>query len=155
MFGLSRVKPIQALPHKDTDMTPSFNQTQALQTTQASPVHQLKAFKVSAVVVLTASLCLLSAPSTWAASAEKGKEAFMKNGCWQCHGTEGQGGAAGLKLAPSPKPLAYISAFIRNTNGPMPPYTEKILSESDVADIHAYLQSVPPAPDPKTLPALN
>jgi ubiquinol-cytochrome c reductase cytochrome c subunit len=136
-------------------MTPSFNQIQALQPIQVSRVRQLPAFKLSAVVLLTASLWFLSAHSAWAASAEKGKEAFMKNGCWKCHGTEGQGGAAGLKLAPSPKPLAYISAFIRNTNGPMPPYTDKILSESDVADIHAYLQSVPPAPDPKTIPALN
>ena len=136
-------------------MTPSFNQTPALQPIQASPVRQLKAFKVSAVVVLTASLWFLSTHSAWAASAEKGKEAFMKHGCWQCHGTQGQGGAAGLKLAPAPKPLAYISAFIRNTTGPMPPYTEKILPESDVADIHAYLQSLPPAPDPKTIPILN
>jgi cytochrome c551/c552 len=26
-----------------------------------------------------------------AASADKGKAAFMKYGCWQCHGTQGQG----------------------------------------------------------------
>jgi ubiquinol-cytochrome c reductase cytochrome c subunit len=136
-------------------MTPSFNQTPALQPIQVTPVRQRQSLKVSAVVLLTASLCLLSAQSAWAASADKGKDAFMKHGCWQCHGMEGQGGVAGPKLAPGPKPLAYISAFIRNTNGPMPPYTEKILPESDVTDIHAYLQSLPPAPDPKTIPALN
>jgi mono/diheme cytochrome c family protein len=112
---------------------------------------------LSGVRLMMAGLLIsvLGTQVTLAASPEKGKEAFLKNGCWQCHGTEGQGGSAGLRLAPGPKPLAYISAFIRNTNGPMPPYTEKILPDSDVADIHAYLQSLPPAPDPKTLPALN
>ncbi len=88
-------------------------------------------------------------------SAEKGRVAFIQNGCWQCHGFVGQGGAAGLKLAPDPKPLAYIAAFIRNTRGTMPPYSEKLLPPADLADIHAYLQSLPPAPDPKTIPLLN
>ena len=40
--------------------------------------------------------------------AEKGKAAFMKYGCWQCHGTQGQGSAitsAGKVLAPDPLPL--------------------------------------------------
>jgi mono/diheme cytochrome c family protein len=37
----------------------------------------------------------------------------------------------------------------------MPPYPEKMLSKEDVADIHAYLKSVPKAPDYKTIPLLN
>jgi ubiquinol-cytochrome c reductase cytochrome c subunit len=90
-----------------------------------------------------------------AASAEKGKAAFMKHGCWQCHGFEGQGGIAGPTLAPNPKPLAFISAFIRNSNGAMPPYQKAVLSEDDLADIHAYLQSVPKAPDYKSIPLLS
>jgi ubiquinol-cytochrome c reductase cytochrome c subunit len=103
---------------------------------------------------LALALCL-AAGSAQAQSAEKGKTAFIKNGCWQCHGFEGQGGQAGLPLAPNTKPLAYITAFVRNTRGPMPPYSEKVLSNADLADIHAYLQSRPAAPDPKTIPLLN
>jgi mono/diheme cytochrome c family protein len=102
------------------------------------------------------ALCLLViGQGAMAASAEKGRENFMKNGCWQCHGTWGQGGAAGLRLAPNPKPLAYISAFIRNSNGPMPPYTTKVLSEEDLGDIYAYLQSIPASPEAKNIPLLN
>ncbi|HEY5166559.1 MAG TPA: cytochrome c [Pseudolabrys sp.] len=90
-----------------------------------------------------------------AASAEKGKDAFVKNGCWQCHGFLGQGGITGPKLAPDPLPLESLSAFIRSSNGPMPPYTEKVLSNEDLADIHTYLSSIAKALDYKTIPLLS
>jgi ubiquinol-cytochrome c reductase cytochrome c subunit len=88
-------------------------------------------------------------------SAEKGKAAFVQNGCWQCHGFVGQGGLAGVKLAPDPKPIEYIQAFVRNSVGPMPKYSEKILSNQDLIDIHAYLKSIPKGPDYKSIPLLN
>ena len=90
-----------------------------------------------------------------AGSAEKGKSAYVKHGCWQCHGFAGQGGVTGPKLAPDPLPLDALSAFVRNTRGAMPPYQNAILSEADLADIHAYLQSLPKAPDYKSIPLLN
>ena len=37
---------------------------------------------------------LLVGGAAQAASAEKGKEAFVKHGCFQCHGTVGQGSVA-------------------------------------------------------------
>jgi mono/diheme cytochrome c family protein len=90
-----------------------------------------------------------------AADAAKGKQNFLKYGCWQCHGTMGQGGAAGPKLAPDPLPLEAISAFIRNSNGRMPPYREQVLPAADLADIHAYLSSIPKPPDYKSISILN
>jgi len=90
-----------------------------------------------------------------AASAEKGKLAFLQHGCWQCHGYRGQGGIAGLKLAPNPIPFETLSNFVRTTNRAMPPYREEILSNDDLADIYAYLQSIPKDPDPKSIPLLN
>ena len=93
--------------------------------------------------------------SAMAQSAEKGKAAFMKNGCWQCHGTVGQGAITGPKLAPEPIPLPAMSAFVRNSRGPMPPYMEAVLPNDDLADIHAYLQSIPKAADYKSIPLLN
>jgi len=89
-----------------------------------------------------------------AASAEKGKRAFIQHGCWQCHGFEGQGGSAGKQLAPNVMPLAAMSGFVRNSNGPMPPFTKAILSDEDLADIHAYLESVPKPRDYKSIPQL-
>ena len=90
-----------------------------------------------------------------AASAEKGKIAFVQHGCWQCHGFQGQGGVAGPKLAPEPLALETLTAFVRTSNRAMPPYMEAILSNEDLADIHAYLESIPKAPDPKGIPLLN
>jgi ubiquinol-cytochrome c reductase cytochrome c subunit len=90
-----------------------------------------------------------------AGPAEKGRTAFVKHGCWECHGFLGQGGVTGPRLAPNPMPLEAMSVFVRNTRGAMPPYQKAILSDADLADIHAYLQSLPKAPDYKSIPLLN
>jgi mono/diheme cytochrome c family protein len=105
--------------------------------------------------LLAAAVLVLGQGAALAASVEKGKVAFVRNGCWQCHGFVGQGGPAGPKIAPNPLPLEALSAFVRNTNGRMPPYQEAVLSNADLADIHAYLQSVPKPADYKSIPLLN
>src|SRR5262245_38124137 len=91
-----------------------------------------------ALAALAASLAMNSGAAL-AASAEKGKAAYMKFGCWQCHGTVGQGGVAsqGKVLAPDPLPYEAFSAFVRGTNRSMPPYSEAVLSNEDLTDIHA------------------
>ena len=93
--------------------------------------------------------------SAFSQSAEKGRASFIENGCWQCHGFVGQGGAAGPKLAPDPKPLEFMAVFVRHSNGPMPPYTEQVLSKDDLANIHAYLKALPRGPDYQSIPVLN
>jgi ubiquinol-cytochrome c reductase cytochrome c subunit len=99
---------------------------------------------------------LLAGPaSALAQSAEKGRVAYTQNGCWQCHGWVGQGGITGPSLAPDPKPYEFMEVFLRHTKGPMPQYSEKILSKGDLADIHAYLKTIPKGPDYKTIPLLN
>jgi mono/diheme cytochrome c family protein len=98
---------------------------------------------------------VLSQASALAASAEKGKSAFLQHGCWQCHGYQGQGGVTGPKLAPGPIPFETLSNFVRTTNRQMPPFSKEILSDEDLADIYAYLASVPKGPDPNSIPLLN
>ena len=110
------------------------------------------------IALAAAVACVLGHGPALAADAAKGRAAFMKYGCWQCHGTEGQGSvstSAGKVLAPDPLPLETFSAFLRSTNAAMPPYSEKILPNDDLADIHAYLASVPKAKDYKSIPLLN
>ena len=104
--------------------------------------------------LLAAALALVLPFAAQAADPQKGKIAFEKNGCWQCHGYAGQGGAAGKTLAPKPMPLEAFTVFVRNSNGPMPPYQKEILSDADLADIHAYLSSIPATKDYKTIPLL-
>jgi ubiquinol-cytochrome c reductase cytochrome c subunit len=90
-----------------------------------------------------------------ASASEKGKQLYVKNGCWQCHGFVGQGGGAGPALVPNVMPLEAMSSFVRNSNRAMPPYREAVLPEADLAEIHAYLTSVAKAPDPKSIPLLS
>ena len=114
----------------------------------------MRIFHLRALAAIVAGLALAS-PAAATGSAEKGKAAFVKNGCWQCHGFEGQGAVTGSKLAPNPLPLEALSAFVRNTNGSMPPYPKAMLPDEDLADIHAYLQSVPKGRDAKSIPLLG
>src|ERR1700674_4371268 len=67
---------------------------------------------------------VLDCGAAFAASAEKGKTAYVQHGCWQCHGFQGQGGITGPKLAPDPIPVEAFTAFVRSTDRAMPPYME-------------------------------
>jgi ubiquinol-cytochrome c reductase cytochrome c subunit len=90
-----------------------------------------------------------------ASSAAHGKQLFLRDGCWECHGTMGQGGAAGKTLAPNTLPLEAMINFVHTTTGQMPAYSDKVLSDADLADIHAYLVSLPKPPSPDSIPALK
>jgi mono/diheme cytochrome c family protein len=90
---------------------------------------------------LAIAAVLLGQADASAASAEKGKVLFIQYGCFQCHGTVGQGGNAGPKIAPDPLPYEALANFVRTTNRQMPPYREAVLPNEDLADIYAYLQS--------------
>ena len=77
-------------------------------------------------------------------NAENGKRVFMKDGCYQCHGREGQGSnMSGPRIAPNPPPLEVILGYVRKPTGEMPPYTAKVISDQELTDIYAYLQSRP------------
>ena len=114
----------------------------------------MRFIRLAATVAVAAGL-IASPVAALAASAEKGKVGYVKHGCWQCHGFVGQGGVAGPKLAPDPMPLVALTAFVRHTRGAMPPYQEAILPSADLADVHAWLQSLPRAPDYKGIQLLN
>jgi mono/diheme cytochrome c family protein len=81
-----------------------------------------------------------------AGNAEAGKKLWVSVGCWQCHGYEAQGGAAGPRLAGRNLPFAGVSAYVRKPTNQMPLYTEKVLLNADLANIYAYIQSRPAPP---------
>src|ERR1700726_2457721 len=89
-----------------------------------------------ALAVLAASLVLAHEPAA-AGPVENGKTAFVKNGCWQCHGFEGQGSvttSAGRVIADTQLPADAFAAYVRAPTGAMPPFRPEILSDSDLAD---------------------
>jgi mono/diheme cytochrome c family protein len=114
---------------------------------------------LAAITFAAAGLAGSSAFAAQAApqgDATKGKADFERVGCWQCHGHQGQGGREGPRIA-DPVPLAWpaLQAWVRTTSGDMPPYTPKVLPDQELIDIYAYLQSVPKAPDYKSIPLLS
>ena len=89
-----------------------------------------------------------------AGNLQNGKKIFSSYGCYQCHGYAAQGGA-GARLAPRPIAFQLFSKYVRLPGGQMPPYTAKVVSDQELADIYAFLQSIPAPPDVKSIPILN
>jgi len=103
---------------------------------------------------LAGFLMLLSAAMAAAqGNAENGKKVFMKQMCYRCHGTDGQGGA-GPRLAPKPNSTEALIKYVRNPTGQMPPYTNQV-TDAELADIRAYLATIPAPPPVKDIPLLN
>jgi mono/diheme cytochrome c family protein len=114
--------------------------------------------KFSMSIVLALAAACASGSAAQAASAENGRKAFVTHGCWQCHGFEGQGSAVtsnGAVLSNTELPFEAFEGFVRGTNRAMPPYREAILSSADLADIYAFLQSVPKPKDVSSIPLLK
>jgi ubiquinol-cytochrome c reductase cytochrome c subunit len=89
-------------------------------------------------------------------NADNGKQLFVKNGCYECHGREGQGSSmSGPRIAPDPIPFDALLNYVRKPKGEMPPYTAKVISDKDLADIYAYLQSRKEPPTARALPLLK
>jgi mono/diheme cytochrome c family protein len=74
---------------------------------------------------------------------EAGAVLYKKKGCYECHVDDAQGGPQGPRLGPNPIPLTRFTAYVRNPSGEMPPFTERVLSVPELADIYAFLQARP------------
>ena len=96
-------------------------------------------------------------PAAPAGNVDSGKKLFVSAGCALCHNGEGQGGGPGPRLAPNPNMLAFkvFAQRVRVPVNSMPPYTTKVLSDQQVADIYAFLQTIPRPPDVSTIPLLR
>jgi mono/diheme cytochrome c family protein len=96
-----------------------------------------------------------SAP-TGPAAIEKGKQNFVTYACYACHGYSGQGSDVGPRIDTKRLPLQAFVNIVRKPARRMPPFrTEGQISNASLAEIYAYLQSVPSPPDPKSIPLLN
>ena len=96
------------------------------------------------VALAAAALAQTGAPG---GDPKNGKKLFAADGCYQCHGYEAQGATpTGPRLGPRPIAFAQFSKYVRTPTGQMPPYTIKSVPDKDLADIYAFLQSLPAPP---------
>jgi mono/diheme cytochrome c family protein len=78
-----------------------------------------------------------------AGNVETGKQLFRKDGCYECHGSQGQiASRAGPALTPTLAPFDGFASYVRRPSGSMPAYSEKVLSNQELSDIYAFLKSV-------------
>ncbi len=120
--------------------------------------------------LMTAAALIIGAPSaraqapaaapkkdaTPAGNIENGKKIYTTYGCYECHGRVAQGGTGtGPRLGPRPIPYPAFAQYNRQPKGQMPPYTSKIVTDQELADIYAFLQSLPQPQDAKSIPLLN
>jgi ubiquinol-cytochrome c reductase cytochrome c subunit len=105
------------------------------------------------VIALAAGLGVSAAAQTApAGSVEKGRVTFVKVGCAQCHGREGQGSpTTGPRLGPGSMPFTGFSRYVRAPRQQMPPYSDRILPDADLGDIYAFVQSRPKPATPAIL----
>jgi mono/diheme cytochrome c family protein len=118
-------------------------------------------FRVLAAAGLAATLGW--ALPTWSqdqappGDAGAGKRVYLADGCFECHGRVGQGGAY---LGPAPVlartelPFDGFKQQLREPSNNMPPYAAAVMTDAEIADIYAYLQSLPGRREAKDLPAI-
>ena len=90
--------------------------------------------------------------------ASAGNKVYLADGCYECHGRVGQGGAMNgpvPSLAKTKLPFVAFKGQLRNPANDMPPYPDALLSDQQVADIFAYLQSLSGPRPVSDLPILN
>ena len=83
-----------------------------------------------------------------------GRALYESHQCWQCHGYEGQGSVAGVRIAPTLYPFEAFSRLVRHTNI-MPAYSPNVLTEEQLRLIYAYVRSIPEPPPLDEIPELD
>ena len=78
--------------------------------------------------------------------AAEGKRLYLATGCFTCHGRAGQGGALNGPapiLARTAMPFDGFMGQLRQPINEMPAYSEIVMSDKQIADIYAFLQTLP------------
>ena len=96
-------------------------------------------------------------PAALEGDADNGAQLFTDYTCYGCHGHTGETGR-GPRLNPPRLRQAQFIAYLRNPPNPrqMPPYRQADVSDQKLADIYAFLESLPSAsPDAEDIPVLR
>ena len=112
-----------------------------------------------AVALLALGACNAALAQTApAGDAANGKRLYAAVGCFACHGSAGQGGAMNYPAPPLAQTQHSIEVFkvlLRAGPNDMPAYVASVLPDKDVADIYAFVRSLPGRRPAKDFPLLN
>ena len=95
------------------------------------------------IAALAATVSLAVQAQAPGGDVARGKAAYMKNLCYTCHGTVGQGGdrGSGPRIAYDVWPFEAFSVQVRRPRESMPRYPKEYLADGELADIYAYVSS--------------
>ncbi len=108
---------------------------------------------VTAALIAVGVLALAPDANTQARrDAQNGRNVFEKLGCFRCHGSAGEGMPQTGKQTGSPKIAATRLSLrdflqsVRKPTGQMPPFLTTQVSDEELSDVYAFLQSAASQP---------
>lgn len=115
------------------------------------------------LLLLAAALITVAGGPALAQDAPKGdagngQKLYLADGCYECHGRVGQGGAfngPAPVLAQTQLPFDAFAQQLRQPSADMPPYVDEVLNDQGVADIYAFLRTLPGPKPVKDIAILN
>lgn len=122
--------------------------------------HKKRLGRVIAIALVLGSFAAIEAWGQDAPTGDagNGKRVYLADGCFECHGRSGQGGAMNYPapaLAQLELPVESFVAFLRSAPNDMPTYSMAVLSDKEATDIYAFLRSLPGRKPAKDFPLLN
>jgi mono/diheme cytochrome c family protein len=109
-------------------------------------VKQIARVALAAAVLSVGALTAARAQDAPPGDAIEGKRLYLAVGCFTCHGRSGQGGAMNGPapvLAKTQMPFEGFKGQLRSPVNDMPAYSEKVMTDKQVADIYAFVESLP------------
>jgi mono/diheme cytochrome c family protein len=120
----------------------------------AMPSYSVEVLSDSVLDALYAFVRTQEGVSAPAGRADRGGELYERVGCYSCHSNQGQGIMHGPRIGPNPIRWGRFVWYVRNPSGQMPPYSSVVLSDQDLADLHAFLESRPLPQPVESIPLL-
>jgi len=119
---------------------------------------QISVMALAVATLSAGALVIAVAQDLPRGDAANGRRIYLAVGCFTCHGRSGQGGAYNGPapiLARTALPFVGFKALIRDPSNDMPAYSDAVLTDQDIADVYAFLESLPGPRSPKDISILN
>lgn len=113
---------------------------------------------ITSAIVAIGFAAATQAQNAVSGDVANGKRVYLADGCFECHGRAGQGGALNYAVPPLAQlemPVEAFLAYLRDAPNDMPTYSVAVLPDKEATDIYAFIRSLPGRKPPHDFPLLN
>ena len=121
-------------------------------------MRRFKRIAVATLAIAAFGAGVATAQDAPKGDATNGRRIYLADGCFTCHGRSGQGGAYNGPapiLAHTALPFDAFKNQLRSPSDDMPAFSTAVVSDQEVADIYAFVQTLPGATSAKDIAILN